>query len=294
MQQLITEKEILSSIKAFCIDYRCRCAISFYPKLFSMKNVTVYAFLFVVLINVRLSAQGPPIFTDTPIMLGLDGGGIRTFGHFISKQNSSAYIQPITVPYNITSKWQIGANAPFVNMASEGAESRFGFGDLKLFTKFQIHQKDSKGKTFRTLIKLSESFPTGNTSKNPALGSGAYQTAIGLVSGYITTKYGIYGEIAYNMTSNGLADNFIYNLAFGYPLLPQKYPPQQLNLFLELNGNLITDNGSNSIFVSPGIQYIAGSRVLFETGIQLPILENVPDTQKTSFMCRFGVRVLIF
>lgn len=263
-----------------------------------MHNKTAICFyvlsLMILIWSQETNAQGPPIFTDTPIMLGLDGGGIRTFGHYISKENAQVYIHPVIIPYNITSKWQMGVIAPFVNKVSEGTESRFGFGDLKLFAKYQIHQKDSKGKTFRTLIKLTESFPTGNTTDNPPLGSGAYQTAIGLVSGYITTKYGIYGELAYNATSNGLPNNLLYNLAFGYPLLPQKYPPKQINLFLELNGNLITDTGSNSLFISPGIQYIAGSRVLFETGIQLPILEDVPDTQKTNFMYRLGSRFLIF
>ncbi len=240
------------------------------------------------------NAQGPPIFTDTPIMLGLDGGGIRTFGNFISKENAKVYIHPIIVPYNITSKWQMGVIAPFVNKVPEGAESRFGFGDLKLYAKFQIHQKDGKGKTFRTLIKVTESFPTGNTKGNPPLGSRAYQTAIGLVSGYITTKYGIYGEIAYNVTSNGLADNLLYNLAFGYPLLPQKYPPKQLNLFLELNGNYVFDGIGNNLHLSPGIQYIAGRKLLFESGIQLPLDEPSTEGQQTNYSLRIGIRILIF
>jgi len=247
-----------------------------------------------LLLGSKVVAQGPPIFTETPIMLGLEGRGIRTFGKYISKENVKVYMQPIAIPYNITSKWQVGGITPFVNKAPNGADSRFGLADVKLFTKYQLHQKDGKGTTFRTLIKLTESFPTGNTSEIPPLGSGAYQTTIGVVSGYITTKYGIYGEVGYNITSNGLPDNLIYNVAFGYPLLPQKYPPKQINLFLEFNGNLITDNGSNSLFISPGVQYIAGKRLLFETGIQLPLMEDVPDAQRTNFMYTLGTRVLIF
>lgn len=238
------------------------------------------------------AAQGPPIFTETPLMLGLEGGGIRTFGKYISKENVTVYMHPIAVPYGITSKWQIGGIAPLVNIKPDGMKSLFGLGDVKLFTKIQLHQKDGKGKTFRTLIKLTQSFPTGNTTDIPALGSGAYETAIGLVSGYITTKFGIYSEVAYNIKSNNLRDVFVYNVAVGYPLLPQKYPPKQINLFLELNGN--TDNTNHSLFISPGVQYIAGKRVLFETGIQLPIIDDVPKTQKTNFMYTLGTRVLIF
>lgn len=255
--------------------------------------------LFLILLSVisigkNSQAQGPPIFTETPIMLGLEGRGFRTFGKYISKENATVYMHPIAIPFNISSKWQLGGVIPLVNKAPKEMDNRFGFADVKLFTKYQIHQKNSKGKTFRTLVKITQSFPTGNSSVTPQLGSGSWQTAVGLVSGYVTLRYGIYGEVAYNLTSNGLPDNLIYNVAFGYPLLPQKYPPSQINLFLELNGNLITDFGNNSLFISPGVQYIAGKRLLLETGIQLPLVEDVPDGQRTNFMYTLGTRVLIF
>lgn len=259
------------------------------------KHIIYYVVSMVVLLSAHeAKAQGPPIFTESPFLLGLEGKGIRTFGTYISKENANVYMHPIAIPYNITSKWQVGGIAPFINKAPDGMDSRFGLGDVKLFTKYQVHQKDGKGKTFRTLVKLTESFPTGNTTDAPPLGSDAYQTTIGLVSGYITLKYGIYGEVAYNIASNGLPDNLIYNVAFGYPLLPQKYPPRQLNLYLEFNGNLITDNGNNSLFLSPGVQYLAGKKLLLETGIQLPLIEDVPDGQKTNFMYTLGTRILIF
>tara|TARA_R110000822_G_scaffold257726_1_gene383256 strand:+ start:198 stop:410 length:213 start_codon:yes stop_codon:yes gene_type:complete len=52
-------------------------------------------------------AQGPPIFTDTPILLGLDGGGVRTFGRFIAKENATIYVQPVALPYNFGSYHKI-------------------------------------------------------------------------------------------------------------------------------------------------------------------------------------------
>jgi len=247
-----------------------------------------------LLMGITAKAQGPPIFTETPIMLGLEGGGVRTFGKFISKNNAYIYVQPIVIPYNIKTIWQVGAIVPFMNVAPKESDSRFGLSDIKIFTKLQLHHKDGRGKTFRTILKITETMPTGNTSEKPALGTGAWQTAIGLVSGYVTIKYGMYAEVAYNITTDGLPDNLVYNLAFGYPLLPQKYPPKQINVFLELNGNLITNSGRNALFISPGFQYIAGKRFLAETGIQLPIAQNAPESQKTNFMYTLGVRILIF
>ncbi len=251
-------------------------------------------FWFGWLFSPGILAQGPPIFTDTPIMLGLEGGGVRTFGNIINKENANAYTHILAVPYNITNRWQVGGVIPFVSISPEGMESRSGIGDIKFFTKYQIYQKDGKAKTLRGLIKLTETFPTGNSTEGFAVGTGAYQTTISLVNGYITTRYGLYTEFGYNITSAGLPDNFVYNLAFGYPTLPQQYPPRQLNLFLELNGNYVLNDIGNNLFITPGIQYIAGRRVLFESGIQLPLDQAAPENMGTKFVLRIGARVLIF
>ncbi|MDX1629679.1 MAG: transporter [Fulvivirga sp.] len=258
-----------------------------------MKKISVTFFIFLTAMT-HLSAQGPPIFTDTPIMLGLEGRGVRTFGNIISKENASAYVHPVAFPYNITSKWQVGVVAPFVSMSPDGMDGRSGIGDLQVFTKYQIFQKDGKAKTFRGLIKLTEIFPTGNTSETPALGTDAYQTSLSLVTGYVTTRYGLYTEVGYNITSDNLPDNVIYKLAVGYPLLPQQYPPKQLNIFTELLGNYTPDDVGNNLFVAPGIQYIAGRKLLFESGIQLPLDDASPEGQKTNYIIRIGTRVLLF
>lgn len=239
-------------------------------------------------------AQGPPIFTDTPIMLGLEGRGIRTFGKYMANENAKSYIHVIAIPYNITSRWQVSAMVPWVYKVPDASVNRFGLRDIRVSTKYQLLKKDGKAKTFRTLIKLTTIFPTGNFSDTSSPVSGTWHTLIGLVNGYVTTRYGIYGEVAYDLTSNGMPDNLIYNLAFGLPLLPQKYPPKQLNLFLELNGNYMMDVSRHNLFISPGIQWIAGRRFLLETGLQLPLLEDIPGGQKTKFMYTLGTRILIF
>lgn len=218
-----------------------------------MNKFTTFIILLGLISVLEVKAQGPPIFTDTPIMLGIQGRGVRTFGNIASKENANAYAQVLVVPYNITSKWQIDAVVSYLSISPNAAPNQSGFGDVKFFTKYAIYQKDGKGKTLRSLIKITETFPTGNTSEIPTLGAGTWQTTVSLVNGYVTTKYAIYGEVGYNATGNALPDNFIYNIAFGYPLLPQKYPPKQVNIYLELNGNYVFDSIGNSLFVSPGL-----------------------------------------
>lgn len=235
-------------------------------------------------------AQGPAIYTDSPVLLGLEGGAIRTFGKYISKKNATVYVHPFVVPYNLTEKLFIGVGLPYISKTLKGEETQSGIGDVFAFAKYVILQKDKTAKTFRSAVKVSETFPTGKTN----IGSGVYQTGIGIVNGYITTKYGIYAEVDYNISSGNLPNELIYNFALGLPLLPQKYPPKQLNIYLELTGDYIVDSKTNNLFIAPGVQYIAGRRFLLETGIQLSLAEDVPETQKTNFMYLLGTRILIF
>ena len=261
---------------------------------FKNKVVLSLILLIVLPLSGKLYAQGPPIFSDTPILLGLEGRGIRTFGKYISQKNARVYTQILAVPFNLTPKLLVGGVVPFMRKSPEGEASQTGVGDLAVFVKQLLFQKDGRGKTFRTLVKLRQSFPTGRTDTQPAIGSGAYQTLLSLVSAYITTSYGIYGEFGYQFKTNDLPNNFMYNLAFVLPVLPQQYPPKQINLALEFNGNYTQEVNRHQLFISPGIQWIGGIRFLLETGIQLPLLEQVPDNQKTNFMYTLGTRILIF
>jgi hypothetical protein len=248
--------------------------------------------LFISLTSSAFS-QGPPITTATPIMLGLEGGGIRTFGKFISKENANIYVQPIGIPYNITSKFQVGGIFPFKFITTKSAETTGGIADITLFTKYQLYKKDGKAKTFRVLANLKQSFPTGKTSSSPKIGSGLYQTYIGLIIGKISTAIGIYGDFGYNITSNGTTDNFLYNFSVGIPLLPQKYPQKQINTFLEFNGNYLFDPKIHTLFISPGLQFIPGRRLLFETSFQIPIIQENNAINKTKYMLLLGTIFLI-
>jgi len=200
----------------------------------------------------------------------------------------------MAIPYNITNKWQVGAIVPFVVITPNGMSTNSGLGDINIFVKRQLYQIDGKAKTLRGLLKITETLPTGKTLGMPPLGANAWQTYVSTANAYVTTKFGIYSEIGYTIKSNNLTDNFIYNFAFGLPLLPQKYPPKQLNVYLELNGMYEFDNIGNTLFISPGLQFIAGRKFLIESGIQLPLEQSAPEGQQTVYVLRIGTRILIF
>lgn len=238
-------------------------------------------------------SQGPPITTETPIMLGLEGNGIRTFGKYTSKESENSYVQVLAIPYNITARWQIGGIVPYLFLKPEGMKTVNGFGDVSVFTKFQLFKIDGKAKTFRILANIKQTFPTGSPATQTPTGTNQYQTYMGFIIGKISTKAGVYGDLGYNIASSHSPDNFIYNFSIGLPLLPQIYPAKQLNIYLEFNGNHIFERNINTFLISPGLQFIPGRRLLFESSFQIPVIQPNAELNKINYAVLLGTRFLI-
>ena len=275
-------------------------------------------------------AQGPPIQTDTPIMLGLAGRGVRTFLKVVRKEtllqdgnaitdpmdrSVTAYVSPLAVPYNLTTTFQIGTVVPFVTKTLDSnvdGKTRSGIGDISLFAKKLLVQVDRKGETFRVAAKATTVLPTGDDDVPVPLGSGAFGYGGSIVAGWIKGRWGLYGEAIYiHNTSNGdidYGDRVGYNAALAFRLLPavyERYPSPQLNLFLELNGNTFgraevtgvenPDSGGSELFLSPGIQFVGGRIWLVEASVQIPVRDQPNGTQLgTDWTASTGLRVLLF
>ena len=239
-----------------------------------------------------LHAQGPPITVETPIMLGLEGSGIRTIGRFTSGQAANGYVHVLAVPYNITNKFQVGGVLPYVVRIPSDTENAHGIGDATVFAKYQLYKRDKIAQTFRLVALVRQSFPTGNSSSNPPVGSGVYQTYIGLIAGRITTRAGFYGDLGYKISSGGQPESLVYNMSAGFPLLPHRYPQRQLSAYAEINGISTFSTESHSIMISPGIQYIPGRRLLIESSVQIPVLQEQVGN-KINYTVLLGVRFLL-
>ena len=278
----------------------------------------------------RASAQGPPIQTDTPIMLGIQGRGIRTFVKVVrmdkrlsggdeiedpTDRSVTAFIYPLVVPYNLTTTTQAGIITPFItkNMTSNGGDdSRSGLGDVTAFLKQLIVRVDRRAETFRVAVKGTVKFPTGDDSEMLPLGSGAFDYGFSAVAGWIKSRWGLYDETIYVRTTSNdgvdFGDRFAYNAALGFRVLPTRYthyPQPQLNLFIELNGNVVgrteasgvenPDSGGSLVFLSPGLQYVGGRRWLIEASVQVPVINEPNGTQLgTGWTASLGTRILVF
>ena len=275
-------------------------------------------------------AQGPPIQTDTPIMLGLQGRGVRTFLKVIRKdkllqngdeipdpsnRTATTLVMPLIIPYNLTPTFQIGAVVPFVvrNLdTTAGSTDRSGLGDLSLSAKKLLVQVDRRAETFRIAVKGRVKLPTGADDGTLPLGSGSTDYGASAVAGWIKGRWGLYGEALFvHNTANGdvdYGDRYGFNVAVGFRAVPgvyRTYPSKQLNLFLELNGTSQghttvdgienPNSGGALVYLSPGIQYVGGRRWLVEGSVQLPVVDDPNGTQLgTSWTTSIGGRVLIF
>lgn len=271
-------------------------------------------------------AQGPPIHTDTPIMLGLEGRGVRSFvklrrARLIDEDASEEVVvtqieAPVVVPYNLFSeRVQVGIVAPFASIDSRAGgatASSSGLSDVVLFGKFLLYQRDGLNETFRVATKAGVQLGTGNERASPPLGRGSTHYLATVVAGWVRGRTGLYGEGIFNLnTSNDTVDfgnRFAYNVALGYRIAPAvygTYPARQLNLFVELNGALtarsrsggvaLENTGGAQVLLSPGVQYVGGRRWLVEGSVQLPIVRRPNGRQlETSWTTLAGIRVLLF
>lgn len=92
--------------------------------------------------------------------------------------------------------------------------------------------------------------------------------------------------------SDGQPDPVFYNLAVVVPLLPQKYPPFQINLSWKINGSHIPEADIDPINITQGLQWIYNEKSLLEIAYQLPVVDRNAINNRWNVL--FGIRKLIF
>lgn len=284
----------------------------------------------VVCVPSFLEAQGPPINTDTPILLGLEGKAVMLRSVFLSKSQLyqdgkkvpdpfdrpvQVIALPLMVPYNVTSNLLVGVAVPFMSVKSQstaGSVTSTGMGDVALLAKYVLAQVDDLQETFRVIGKASLKLPTGNKNLSPPLGTGSWDVSIGTVAGWIGRRFGLYGDISY--TLNGSSESYSYGNTFNYnaavafrlsPAVYETYPLTQWNLYFEVIGKYVAkdavngvsneNSGGQILMLAPGLQWIPSRELLAEAAIQFPAVQSLNGTQLgTDIGLVVGVRLLLY
>jgi hypothetical protein len=268
-----------------------------------MKKVMVLLLAF-WLVNQLAQAQGPPIMTDKPIMMGAGRSAIMaSVQHRANQMLNYTYI-PIMFHHDFSDKFELSLMPAIV--FQEQLKSGVGFGDLGIEAKYQFLRKDAIGKTFRVATRARQVFPTGKNFRTFDLGLGAWQTNFAIVGGIESLKYGMQGELGYtfiysekNPENNGevMPNMLEAKLGFGLPLLKPTYPVKQLNLYFEYEGVYMSkfihegihDYGAqHGIYFAQGIQY-AIKQWTIDFSVQAPLSQKMPEhmTRKVNVLAGF-------
>ena len=241
-----------------------------------------------LLITLRLTAQGPPITGDKPIMLGGKSFTTKTLTEIRFTERGRFTYVPLMLHYLPTANSLIAVHIPFINFDTF-LEDDQGLADIKILGKYQFFKKDGTGKTFRVVAKTIQTLPTGIDIDSPNLSTGNYAGYYGLVAGYETLKYGISNEVGYNWMPNGTLDELNYKLGFGLPLLKPQYPNKQVNLYFEYVNSWFFERDWYQLFYAQGIQY-AGKNITFDFAVQVPLVNDVSDGREFRYSLFLGTR----
>lgn len=239
-------------------------------------------------------AQGPPIITDKPIMIGEKRIVIKTLSRVEVRDQETYFKIPLMGHYVIKPNLLVVAHLPLAGVNSErlGEEKNMiGLGDINVQMKYQFFRWDESRKTARAALKVQQYFPTGINTGNYEISINEWQTFAGLTFGYEALRYGLGANIGYHYVVNQ-PDFFHYKISTGLPLMPLVYPPKQINLYFEYDGEVNLKNGNHSLFMAQGIQY-AIKRLTFETAIKFPIIQNEPANERQKYTLFFGTRFII-
>lgn len=191
-----------------------------------------------------------------------------------------------------------------------------GFGDLTVFGRYTVMQRDQPGRNFRIAPFAGIKAPTGNDDKRDAMGvlppnvqvgSGSWDPLVGVVSTYQTLDYQLDGQISYQINNEAndfeagdvarLDGSLQYRLwpktlgggvpAFVYGVIEASLIHQQKNRF---NSKSDDDSGGSRLFLTPGIQYVT-RRWIAETAVQVPVIQHLNgDALENDYIARAGVR----
>ncbi len=236
-----------------------------------------------------------PIFGIGPHVLYKGGVEISPDMHFAEAGERSASEIALNITYGLTGDWAAGVELPYVDKEL-GPSNASGRGDIKVFTKYRFWRNDSLGVQESAAVLLRVKLDTADDGTNPALGTGATDTIIGLTYGYEGRKWYRWASIRYRINSTNDAglrrgEKLLFDLVGGIRFKPTGYLEADTVWLLELNGEYddraglngttLANTGGTEWFLSPGIFWTKRNFAI-KAGVQIPIVSNPNGFQSKS------------
>jgi len=255
----------------------------------------------------------------------LDGDEVR------DSQNMNVFVNvvPVALVYGVRPGLSLITILPTLSRTIDRtvsgqhfAERDVGLGDMSVFAKYRFYKKDAFLQSRQLAVQIGVKFPTGADDATDhdgrrlppplQLGSGAFDASGVLLFTEARNRLIVSGDVGYTLTTE--ANNFEFGNVFKYDAAvkfrfhPATFSddnaPKQHFIFVELNGivrerstfsgRTLANSGGHQLFLSPGAQIFLWENFLLETGIQIPILQNLNGVQLgTDFNFRTGLRWIL-
>ncbi len=225
------------------------------------------------------------------------------------------------VAYGVSAKLALFTVLPYTSKRAEslvGSErSSDGWGDLTVFGRYTLYQRDWSGRTLRVAGIAGLKAPTGSDNESDALGrlpaalqpgTGSWDGFVGGVVSYQTLAFGLDAQLSYrqNREANGFeaGNETRLDVSYQHRLRPSAltadtrgflYGVLELNTVYrdqnKQNGGLVDDSGGTTVFITPGVQY-ATRKLIAEIAVQIPIVQNLKgNTLENDFVVHAGFRI---
>lgn len=192
-----------------------------------------------------------------------------------------------------------------------------GIGDVRLFARYTLVQRDAAGSSLRVAPFLGLELPTGDDGQADAMGrlppplqpgSGSWDPFVGVVATYQTLRYQLDTQLGYQANTEGdafeLGDTLRLDGSAQYRIWPRELGrgvPGFLYLGVEANlmhqertriGGAKDPSSGGQIFqLAPSLQYVTRRWVL-EATVQVPVAQDPNGTAlEEDFTVRAGFRV---
>ena len=274
-----------------------------------MKRLPALAVIVLLSLNTP-SANAAPLSFNTA--LPVHKGGLLYRGQVIWNRSSDLDREknvvevPSVLVYGATPKLALIGIFPYVTKRfkteSTGVtRSASGLGDITTIARYQIFQRNKKGRTLRGALFAGMKWPTGKDTatdsrgtvpRSVQLGTGSFDPILGTVWTGQWLDFEVDGDILYQRKTHAggfkAGDLLRKDVSLQVRLLPRELGSSGIPNFLygvlefnsifeaknENQGVKDPNSGGYRLLAVPGLQWVS-KRLVLEVGAQLPLVENL-------------------
>ena len=271
-----------------------------------------------------------PIRTTTPGLTVYKGGAVTPRLYFVKQHAGGLDVRrqvlDISISYTPTPRLQLEAEVPFARTSFDDGTRRgagFGLGNVTLWAKYRFYRSVKTYGDRQAAARVGLELPTGKKDAPTAAQAGApdfirqqltpisggfaphFDVAFSQAGGRLIFGGNVEGVVRAERAGFRTGHELRANTDLEYVLLPRRYdaPGGELFVIMETNfvwrgrgrtgGAVVDDSKATEFYLSPGLQYAARPRLVFEGSLQLPIIRHTgAQSLKTDYNLLLGMKYL--